>query len=227
MPTSENNIYYTYVYLDPRKPGRYSYGDFITFFYEPYYVGKGKENRIYDHLKRNIETKRNIHKSKKIKNIILEEFKPEEYIIKVIKDVEEKCAFCYEIYFINIIGRHDLSFGPLCNHSNGGEGSFSKESVAIRKKNGWFKSEESRKSFSEKISLNNSITSKGNKNCLGKIHNEETRKKISIKNKLRYKDGQTEEHRRKNSESIKEKWKDENYRLKMMLSRRRSKNAST
>ena len=39
------DIYYNYVYLDPRKPGRYIYDDInVSFLYEPYYVGKGKIN---------------------------------------------------------------------------------------------------------------------------------------------------------------------------------------
>lgn len=42
--------YYTYIYLDPRKPGKYEYTlkneETIRFDYEPFYVGKGTGNRI-------------------------------------------------------------------------------------------------------------------------------------------------------------------------------------
>lgn len=41
---------YFYVYLDPRKPGRYCYKD-ISFLYEPLYVGKGKNKRYLVHIK--------------------------------------------------------------------------------------------------------------------------------------------------------------------------------
>lgn len=41
--------YYTYIYLDPRKPGHYSYST-LSFLHEPIYVGKGCQKRYLDHL---------------------------------------------------------------------------------------------------------------------------------------------------------------------------------
>jgi len=38
------DIYYNYIYLDPRKPGKYNYNH-MCYLYEPIYVGKGKNNR--------------------------------------------------------------------------------------------------------------------------------------------------------------------------------------
>ena len=45
------NEFYVYCYMDPRKPGKYTYdGLDICFLYEPFYIGFGKEKRIKSHL---------------------------------------------------------------------------------------------------------------------------------------------------------------------------------
>ena len=60
---STSLIFYTYIYLDPRKPGKYEYGDYL-FSYEPFYVGKGKGNKHIG-LKHTSESKKII--SEKLK----------------------------------------------------------------------------------------------------------------------------------------------------------------
>lgn len=47
---STESIYYVYVYLDPTQPMSMQYGN-ISLDYVPFYVGKGKHNRCYFHLK--------------------------------------------------------------------------------------------------------------------------------------------------------------------------------
>lgn len=42
--------FYVYVYLDPRKSGEYIYDD-LKFNYEPFYVGKGRGDRIISSLR--------------------------------------------------------------------------------------------------------------------------------------------------------------------------------
>lgn len=93
--------YYTYAYL--REDGT------------PYYIGKGKGNRIYRKDKR-IRPPNN-----KVRIIFLKQ------------NLTEEDAFEHEIYMIAVFGRKDLRTGILLNKTNGGEGSsgfvHSKESV--------------------------------------------------------------------------------------------------
>ena len=47
-------IYYVYVYLNPLKKGNFSFLENcigISFDYEPFYIGRGKNNRYLDHIK--------------------------------------------------------------------------------------------------------------------------------------------------------------------------------
>jgi len=53
IPLLEDRRSYIYVYLDPCKPGNYKYGKY-KFDYEPFYVGKGRNNRWMVHIKEKI-----------------------------------------------------------------------------------------------------------------------------------------------------------------------------
>jgi hypothetical protein len=92
-----NNEFYVYIYLDPRKPGSYNYGDYM-FNYEPFYVGKGKGNRMYVHLK----DQSKCYKVHKIQKILSEKYNLEDYIIKIEDNMEEQYAFDLEIEMISI-----------------------------------------------------------------------------------------------------------------------------
>ena len=83
--------YYTYAYL--REDGT------------PYYIGKGKGDRINDTTGR--PTKPPKDKSKRI-------------YLKC--NLTEEEAFKHEIYMISLFGRKDIGTGMLRNKSNGGEG---------------------------------------------------------------------------------------------------------
>lgn len=113
----QNNKFYNYVYLDPRKPGDYNYGD-LHFDYEPFYVGKGYGDRCNAHLKNNYRNNKNTYKNNKIKKIISENYKP--IILILFKKLKESVAFQNEIDLIKLIGRHDLGLGPLVNLTDGG-----------------------------------------------------------------------------------------------------------
>lgn len=46
-----SNEFYVYVYIDPSKRGSYFYdGLNFSFLYEPFYIGKGQNDRIMVHL---------------------------------------------------------------------------------------------------------------------------------------------------------------------------------
>lgn len=117
----EDKRFYTYLYLDSRKPGKYIYNDGqLVLDYEPFYVGKGQGNRYNYHLDAAVKINKNSHKLNKIRKILKENQEP--IIIKFLDNVSEQEAFDKEIELIWIIGRYDLGLGPLTNLTNGGEG---------------------------------------------------------------------------------------------------------
>lgn len=84
-------MFYTYAYLREDKT--------------PYYIGKGRGNRLYDHRGKNCIPPKD--KSK---------------IIKLKQNLTEEEAFKHEIYMIAVFGRKDLGTGILRNLSDGGDG---------------------------------------------------------------------------------------------------------
>jgi len=124
------NIYYTYIYLDPRKPGLYKYKlseyENAVFEYEPFYIGKGKKNRDKHHLYLRTSSKtHNKHLTSKIRKIIKETGK-NPIVLRYLDNIVEKEALDLEIKLISSIGRYDLNTGSLCNHSDGGESNSNK-----------------------------------------------------------------------------------------------------
>lgn len=114
------NEYYTYIYLDTRKPGNYNYNEY-HFDFEPFYVGKGSNNRYLEHLNESYDLQNDEHRHRKIRKIIRETGdKP--IILKVKENLTEEKSVELEIHLIKIIGREDLGLGPLLNKTDGGEG---------------------------------------------------------------------------------------------------------
>ena len=99
--------YYTYAYLREDRT--------------PYYIGKGKGNRIFNKNKGDIRPP-----------------KDKSRIIFLKKNLTEAEAFRHEIYMITVFGRKDLETGILRNRTDGGEGA-----------SGLVMSEETRKTLSE------------------------------------------------------------------------------
>lgn len=98
------NKYYVYIYLDPTRPGNYNYGK-LKFDYEPFYVGKGTNNRdIMEHDAKGI--------SYRIRTI--NEAGLNHIIIRVYDNLRESIAYNKEASLIKLIGRN-YDRGPLLN----------------------------------------------------------------------------------------------------------------
>lgn len=179
-------MYYTYAYL--REDGT------------PYYVGKGKGDRAYRKVGKPCATPKD--KSK---------------IIYLKTNLTEEQSFNHERYMIFILGRKDLGTGILLNKSDGGEGA-----------SGCIPSEETRRKRSAKMKGENNplygkrgkdsprygkkhtqeTKDKIRKSLQGNVISEETRIKISEKNKLNRLGEKNPFYRRKHSEETKQKMKE-------------------
>jgi hypothetical protein len=165
--------------LDPRKPGLYKY-DNLIFEYEPFYVGKGKNSRMYTLLRwaKGLKFVKdgNLHKYNRTKSILSEGKEP--YIIKIGENLSEWDAFSLENKTVIRIGRRDLGKGPLTNLNDGGGKTYNL-------------SKESREKISN-FAKNRLGDFAGDKNPMfgvhrygkdsphyGKKHSEETKKRLS------------------------------------------------
>lgn len=95
--------FYAYIYYDPAKG------------YEPFYVGKGKDNRAWDHLRLDKKS----YFVNKLKSMIERGIQP---IIGIYGGLDEEFAFFLEQELISKFGRRDLGTGTLCNQTDGGDG---------------------------------------------------------------------------------------------------------
>jgi len=110
--------YYTYIFLDPRKPGQWKYQDWV-FLYKPFYVGKGQGDRINSHLKSR-SLKEDNHKNAIIRKILKLNLEP--IRIKTIENATEADAFEHERKIIETFGRKSNGDGFLTNVAAGGPG---------------------------------------------------------------------------------------------------------
>ena len=153
--------YYTYAYL--REDGT------------PYYIGKGKDDRVYYRWRKGLKPP-----------------KDRSRIIFLKQNLTEEEAFKHEIYMISVFGRKDLGTGILHNRTNGGEGNNgvimseeTKRKISEANK-GRIKSDEWRKNLSEamkgkpKSEEHRRNNSEGQK---GKTLSEETKRKMSESHK--------------------------------------------
>jgi len=108
------NDFYVYALLDPRRPGRFTYGPW-SFLFEPFYIGKGsgKRARCFE--------KGKSHRTNRIMAIRACGHS-EPHVIKLSDRLTEDAAFALEVEAIAIIGRRIRLSGPLVNFQRGGGG---------------------------------------------------------------------------------------------------------
>lgn len=123
------NKFYVYAYVDPRKFGDYQYDisespikideSTLIFEYQPFYIGKGKNNRCYIGLK---SDENQIFKLKynKIQSMIESGNPP--IVIKLYENLTEEEALQMEVYLIGRIGKIINKTGTLVNITDGGDG---------------------------------------------------------------------------------------------------------
>ncbi len=104
------NVFYVYVYVDPR--------DGV-----PFYIGKGKGRRAYNHLTASV-IQRGLDKGwffyHKLRKLLASDTPPE--IRFLCKELTEDQALYWETFFIGALGRRDIKTGCLCNMTSGGDG---------------------------------------------------------------------------------------------------------
>ena len=169
--------FYVYAHLDSRKFGGFVYGGF-KFDHEPFYIGKGKGERINgvkrNPLWENIENKIIKGGGKVIK-------------IRLFDSLSEEESFLIEKELICLVGRRDQGKGPLANLTDGGGGAagmiLTKEQKMRKgrkgKENSFYgktHSKESRKKMSKSISAH---ARKYGGTRTGAVLSDETKLKIS------------------------------------------------
>jgi hypothetical protein len=191
-------MYYNYVYLDPRKPGNFGF-ESVCFLFEPLYVGKGKSNRCYIHLKNSKRIDNPIFRTKL--NLLKQNFDLMNYIVQLNFTEDENLSYFNESRLIEEIGSShikEIKDGPLVNiclenrpPSLKGKtykeiyGDKYEEQIEKRRKlqleiGGYFSGKKHTQESKNKISE----SQVGDKNHMyGKKHSEETLKKMSLKKK--------------------------------------------
>jgi group I intron endonuclease len=169
--------YYVYALLDTSKPGIYVYGD-LVFYYEPFYIGKGTDNRDYH----SAFDRHNSFKKNKIKSLNKKNIKV--LSIKVFEDLNEQDSFNIETSIIKKIGRRDLKLGPLTNLTDGGEGR-TNIIVSDETKNKISKTKKSQNLHSKHTestkTLLKQINQGQNNPFYGKHHSEEVKEEQSLR----------------------------------------------
>jgi hypothetical protein len=119
------NNFYNYIYLDPRKSGKFTYeGLNFSLLYEPYYVGKGCRNRYIVHLMNHSLKYKNFKNSiiKKLLSSNIDKQTLKTFIMKLNVNTSNIDANINETLLITTIGRRNNNTGSLSNLCDGGDG---------------------------------------------------------------------------------------------------------
>lgn len=121
----EDKRFYIYIYLDPRKPGIFTYEKY-SFEFEPFYVGKGSSEQYMSHIKNainktDIKNGTNCYRYNKIRRI-KEVTGQNPLVLKLKVHMPETNSLLLERKIIKMVGRLGTGKGPLVNHTDGGEG---------------------------------------------------------------------------------------------------------
>jgi hypothetical protein len=145
-----------YAYLDPRKSGKWETTNYC-FFFEPFYVGKGKQSRQFDHLK----DSRRSHKVHKIQEIISEGLTP---FIIILKDdlIDKNVSVELETKLIKDLGTRSViegvKRGPLTNLRLYGKRGFISAETKLK-----MSTSKKGKTFSDEHKAKLSLAAKGRK----------------------------------------------------------------
>lgn len=114
----QKNDSYLYILFNLNKPGEYIFNGY-KFNFEPFYVGSGTYNRIFDYNKENMINKSSFSEKYNLIRDLYKTYNLEDfvYIFKVSKDKEEIDKL--EMEFISGIGRKVDNTGPLLNILDG------------------------------------------------------------------------------------------------------------
>ena len=114
----QKNDSYLYILFNLNKPGEYIFNGY-KFNFEPFYVGSGTYNRIFDYNKENMINKSSFSEKYNLIRDLYKTYNLEDfvYIFKVSKDKEEIDKL--EMEFIQNIGRKIDNNGPLLNTLDG------------------------------------------------------------------------------------------------------------
>ncbi|MEO6303839.1 MAG: hypothetical protein ABIP51_11775 [Bacteroidia bacterium] len=203
--------YYVYVYLDPRKPGKFTYdGLDVSFLFEPFYIGKGFKKRYHSHLTTALKNKKSFNNilTNKIKKILSENLNP--FIEKIKIELDEKSSYKFEKEIIKIIGKKINNTGSLLNILDGGKDDSVFKMIEKRRinslsinekisiaKTGVLFSKEHKKSLSEAAlkKYQNGFIQYNKGKSLSENHKKALRKKKTFPNNINQNKGKTLEEK--------------------------------